>query len=394
MSEAIATPTMDDYFQSTESNKSPQQVAQDRMAANPAPTEPAPVQQPVQQSVAQQPSPAATPEPVSGFDFSRFEVENDAQLVEKWGTTTRERDELKSKFEEVNGKFEQVKPILDIAGYLKNPFADPLTHKVNTFIQKAGIKDDGTGSAHRFALDVLTMSDDKIQGDPVQAIALAKMLDNPNLATAGIEKVYRATAIELGLDLSDREGWTSDQQTILEIKSLDALKTISEKKSAYDIEDDFFVGLQRQSTAEAERIRQLEDQWSKVTPAIVSEITKLGSEVEIEGIGKVGAEIALSDQEVKAVLDRIKPTLQRIAPDENGRQEVKNIIVSALRSANFDKLYAAGIKNYHDNHKANVEQEIRRQQVNGGPIAHEKPKAQDAAGMSAFERELERLRPK
>lgn len=362
-------------------------------APAPTPDNPQPAPAPAQQP--QSAAPAGEQAPPSGFDYSRFQVESDEQLVERWGATTRERDEYKQKFEQVNGEYEKVKPILEVGEYIQNPFADTLTHKVNTFMKKAGLKDDGTGSAHRFALDVLTMSDDKIQGDPVQAIALAKMLENPNLATAGIEKVYRATAIELGLDITDRESWTDDQKTILDIKSLDALKTISEKKSAYDIEDDFFVGLQRQSTTEAERVRNNEEQWSKITPAIVSEITKLGAEVEIEGIGKVSAEIALSEQEVKQVLEQIRPTLRQIAPDDSGRERVKQTILLGLRSATMEKVFAEGIKNYHNNFKANVEQEIRRQQVNGGPIVHEKPTAPTTPAASPlFEAALERMRAK
>lgn len=331
----------------------------------------------------------------SAFDYAKYNVKDEAELASRLSEAEQLRTqhgELTTKYNELTGRYEQVKPLVEVADYLKNPFADSLVHRVNNFINKSGIKDDGKGLAHKFAIDVLTISDEQVKTDPLQAIALATALSNPALAQAGMDKIYRQVARENSLDLSDRENWTDDQKEMLEIKSIQALKTISDKRAEYDIQGDFFVDLESRSKSEREQIQARETEWSKVTPQIVSEITELPMEVEVEG-EKFSVKAALSQTDVQGILANLKPTLQRLNPDAQGQAQVKNIIQQALRSAYAPMLAAEAVKQDRATYRAKIEQEVRQANVNGGPINNGTPPGTGGKVLDAAEQEFRRLNP-
>jgi hypothetical protein len=363
----------------------------------PTPVEPpaqpsAPVAQPSGQSA---PSPLATPSATpssggTGFDYSRFNNATNAdEAYAEWDkirAKAEEHDTFLPKYNELKNKWEEVEPIVNVLPSVKSPFADPAIHQLNHFVQKTGIKD------LKFAQEVLNISADRLQEDPLRAIAISQILANPALASIGLENLMRNAALKNGIDPDmDMSDWSSDNKLVIGIEAATALKNVTDKKSEFGQPDDFFVISDREAKSQAENRSRLEQEWSKATPQLLSEITKLNSEIEIEGVGKVTSEVALSQSEVQGILDQLKGTLQRINPDEQGRAQVKNILINAMRSASYEKGIEAAVRNYHDNYKADVEQKVRQAQVNGGPINLTNPGKIGDRTLSAADLELERI---
>ena len=362
------------------------------------PTKPA--EQTIQQTapVAQQSAQSAPPQtPAStttsdgtGLDYSRFNNAKNADEAyaewEKIRAKAEEHDSFLPKYNELKSKWDEVEPIVNVLPSVKSPFADPAIHQLNHFVQKTGIKD------LKFAQEVLNISPERLQEDPLRAIAISQILANPNLASIGLENLMRNAALKNGIDPDmDMSEWSADNKLVIGVEAATALKNVTDKKTEFGQPDDFFVISDREAKSQAENRVRLEQEWAKATPQLLSEITKLNSEIEIEGIGKVTSEVALSQSEVQGILDQLKGTLQRIAPDEQGRAQVKNILVNALRSASYEKGIEAAVRNYHDNYKADVEQKVRQAQVNGGPINLPNPSKTGDRTLSPADLELERI---
>lgn len=354
---------------------------------------PAPVVQPTTQNAPIQTPAAPTATPSSdgtGIDYSRFNNAKNADEAyaewEKIRAKAAEHDTFLPKYNELKSKWEEVEPIVNVLPSVKSPFADPAIHQLNHFVQKTGIKDLG------FAQEVLNISADRLQEDPLRAIAISQVLANPALASIGLDNLMRNAALKNGIDPDvPMSEWTSDNKLVIGVEAATALKNVTDKKAEFGQPDDFFVISDREAKSQAENRARLEQEWAKATPQLLSEITKLNSEIEIEGVGKVTSEVALSQSEVQGILDQIKGTLLRINPDEQGRAQVKNILVNALRSASYEKGIEAAVRNYHDNYKADVEQKVRQAQVNGGPINLPIPSKSGERTLSPADLELERI---
>ncbi len=359
--------------------KNPEFVAKYQPAKVDAPAPPTPPAQP--DAVIPPVTHAGTPPvdaPVENAELIELRAERDRINAER-EQYLRERDEYK-------GKWGEVEPILNVLPSAKNPFANASIHQLNHFVQKTGISDLG------FAQEVLNISNDKLQENPLKAIAISQVLANPALASIGLDNLMRNAALKNGIDPDvPMSEWTADNKLVIGVEAATALKNVTDKKTELGEPDDYFLLLDREAKSQTENRTRLEQEWAKATPQLLSEITKLNSEIEIEGVGKVTSEVALSQTEVQGILDQIKGTLLRINPDEQGRAQVKNILVNALRSASYEKGIEAAVRNYHNNHSANVEQKIRQAQVNGGPINLQNPAKTGDRIQSPADRELERI---
>lgn len=310
------------------------------------------------------------------FDFSRFGVKDEEELTAR----IRRAEELETQLKDVT---EKVKPVLEFGQYIphvQNPFVNETVHKVNHFMQKTGIHD------LNIATQVLGTTDDQLKSDPIKAIVMADVVSNPQMAQVGIDKLYRAAAREAGVDpATPYSEWPDDVKETLEVRAAKALITIGEKRKEWETPTDFFANLQQQRQETETRTRQAAEAWEKELPVLFSGMNKIAREVEVEGVGKVTSEVALSAEEVNSIVTSLKPNLARLPLNDAGKQQAKALVENELRSAMLDKLIAAAVKNYDSGVRANVEQEIRKGITNPGlPGGSSKPAQPPAAGSSPF----------
>lgn len=358
--------TADDAFEALSSGRTPEQIAEARIGAPPVVTTTEPPAQP-----AGAPPVAANPTaaPVE-FDFSIFDGAKDFEEVKtKWSAfseTGKKYSELEKSHAELTGKWGQVEPILEVIPQMQNPYVDSIVHRLNTFMKKSGLPQDETGSSHRFALDVLTISDQTIETDPITAIALQKALQNPEQSKMGMEGLKRIVMLENGLDANSEE-WTDDQKMLLKYKALEAGKTIKEKKAEFDNKDDFFSSLlQHQEQSKSELAKRKTD-WDTELPSVLASIEGISEEFQI-GDEKLKVNAALSKEDVQQVFKEISPLLSQVSPDENGKAFVKNKLQSALRSAYVSKIVVEAVTQDRKTFQAQESERLRAEQVNGGPV--------------------------
>lgn len=320
-------------------------------------------------------SPAEPAQPGS-FDYARFGVENDEQLISVFGEHKgykEKYDALNTEFGTLKQQWDEVAPVLNTLPYLKNPFANQNIHQLNTFVSKTGISD------LRFASDVLSTTDEQLKADPLLAIAIAEGLQNPEMAGLGTARLIRGAAIESGIDPSTPKDELSEDDLLkLDLKAARAMKVISEKKSEWTNSEDYFISSQAKEKADSEARQTRIKEWQKAVPQVLSGFSEVGFEFEVEGLGKVPVKVALSSQEVEEAFREVaSQMIQSLNPDEAGIQKLKSNLTDRLRSAKALEAIKAAYKYYDDNHKAVVEQKLRQERHNGAPPIEQGGKTPD-----------------
>lgn len=320
-------------------------------------------------------SPAEPAQPGS-FDYARFGVENDEQLISVFGEHKgykEKYDALNTEFGTLKQQWDEVAPVLNTLPYLKNPFANQNIHQLNTFVSKTGISD------LRFASDVLSTTDEQLKADPLLAIAIAEGLQNPEMAGLGTARLIRGAAIESGIDPSTPKDELSEDDLLkLDLKAARAMKVISEKKSEWTNSEDYFISSQAKEKADSEARQTRIKEWQKAVPQVLSGFSEVGFEFEVEGLGKVPVKVALSSQEVEEAFREVaSQMIQSLNPDEAGIQKLKSNLTDRLRSAKALEAIKAAYKYYDDNHKAVVEQKLRQEKHNGAPPIEQGGKTPD-----------------
>ena len=271
--------------------------------------------------------------------------------------------ELETEATQLREQFGKVKPLLEVAPLIETPFVTQDVAKVNTFMRATGIHDI------RLAGEVMGTSDEELKSNPVKAIVMSKLLTNPSLAAVGMDKLYRAAARESGINPETApENWDPEVKETLEVKAAEALITIGEKRKSWEQPNDFFANLQHRKQEQDRLLNEARQNWDKEIPVLVNSVSKLTREVEVEGIGKVTSEVALSPDEVKSVVEAIKPQLLALPVNDQGKAQAKNLVETVLRSAAIDKFIQSAIKAYDSQHRANIEQQIRKEKSNGKPV--------------------------
>lgn len=320
-------------------------------------------------------SPAEPAQPGS-FDYARFGVENDEQLISVFGEHKgykEKYDALNTEFGTLKQQWDEVAPVLNTLPYLKNPFANQNIHQLNTFVSKTGISD------LRFASDVLSTTDEQLKADPLLAIAIAEGLQNPEMAGLGTARLIRGAAIESGIDPSTPKDELSEDDLLkLDLKAARAMKVISEKKSEWTNSEDYFISSQAKEKADSEARQTRIKEWQKAVPQVLSGFSEVGFEFDVEGLGKVPVKVALSSQEVEEAFREVaSQMIQSLNPDEAGIQKLKSNLTDRLRSAKALEAIKAAYKYYDDNHKAVVEQKLRQERHNGAPPIEQGGKTPD-----------------
>lgn len=313
-------------------------------------------------------APAAEPNPGDqspAIDFKEFDADDLSGLKSRF----EQLRQAEKGYNELKAKFEEAAPILEAAPFMQNPFANEHIHKVNTFVKKTGISD------WNVANDIISTSADTIKADPLKAIVIADVLSDPALASVGIDKLKRVAAGEFGIDLNqDPSEWSEDVKDRLEIRAMKALKIITDKQPEWQI-NDIFAETSQRAKQHKDTVEQRQNGWKESLPRIKDGFKDgLKYEVEVEGLGKIKAEAAISASDLDPILQSILPTLGSLDPNDDGHQKVNNTVSTFLRSAKVQDLIQSAIKDYDAKFRATVEQEIRQKIHNGGdPTPPQRP---------------------
>jgi hypothetical protein len=334
---------------------------------NPAPaeTQPEPTPTPEPTPVAAEPAPAAepTPEPAPApeapsFDYSRFGVQNDEELTAAWNDAKNVREE----YGRIKPIYEKVAPLAEVADYIKNPFSDPKVAELNNFVAKTGIKD------FRVATEILSLDLDAVKKDPALAIAVSDALSDPNLASMGLDRLKKAALIGVGADLdSSFDDLDETVKLKLEVAATKALKTITDKSSEWKTDNSIFAKWETDARSAKEKQNNVAQEWSRRMPSVVSGLSEIAEEYTLPSGEKVTAKVTVTPQEVSQVLQGIAPQVLSINPDDQGQAQLAQTVRVILQAQKQGELLKSAIESYDKAVRAEVEQRVRKELVNGAP---------------------------
>lgn len=292
----------------------------------------------------------------SSFDYSRFGVKDEEELQQRFEQYKKYEEEIN----DIKPKWEKVAPIIEVADYIKNPFNDPLVQQLNNVIAN-GIKDP------KLAIELLTTSTEDLKANPIKTLTIAKIIEDNSILGMSMDRIERQVKRENGVDISsDFSDLSEDEKETLEFKAAKALKTIEAKKSEWSKTNDIFATWQQDAQAQQTAKAKNVEEWGKHLPKIVSGLTEITLDVDAGDLGKIPVKVPVTKEEVASAVQLMSGSLSNISPDAQGQAQLSDALKKIVTTAKTEHLVKAAIEHYDKSLRANIEQEIRKKNHNGG----------------------------
>lgn len=284
--------------------------------------------------------------------------------LEEFGVSSY--DELKAivnkakEYEPIVEKYKQYDPIMPYLNDVQNPFANDTINRLNNFVKTTGISDLGVAST------ILAASSDSLKSNPVKAMAIMEILNDPDLASIGFDKVMEYVADKNNMDVDSQYDSIEEMPTKLRIELQKTLKTIENKRQEFDSKQDYFGYLQNQRTQQEQVTAQRMATWDNVLNDMGNRVKTIPVKVELENIGEVTLDYAVSKEDLNKLLPEVRGIVAQINPDEDGINTVMKVLENRVWLDNRTKIIQQAIKS--------AEGKIREAEVqrvhNGGQIVN------------------------
>ncbi len=291
------------------------------------------------------------------FDFQKFGVSNELELQNKLSRI--------GELEQVYQKYKEVEKDIEVLPMYKNPFADESILKINNFVKETGIKDV------RLASEIIGSTPEQLKSDPLQALAIKEMLENPSFAGLGMKKVTDYVAKKYGVDMEQYGQSDYELPVTVELDSIKAISEIEAKKEKFANFNNSFVTLQQQYAEQQRVATEWANTWETITPSIANSVKAINIELNsgLEGVGAVKFAVAVSDAELKQTTDSIKSFFKGYEPTEDNQKAMQKAIHDSLRLAKMDEIMGEYAKQIHGKtYKAVVQEKHNLSPVTETPI--------------------------
>ena len=223
---------------------------------------------------------------------------------------------------------------------VKNPFANDSIAALNNFVSKTGIDNLALAS------DILNTTTDDLKSDPLKALAIQEILNNPSLSTLSIAKLREYAASKNGVDLSEygQEGY--DLPVSLIVDGAKAIQNIEDKRKEFANINNYFVDLQKNTLENQRVINERVDKWNVATPQITSSIKAIDVKIPspLDGVDDITVSVAVSAEEVKSAFEGLKGFLYNMDANTEGFAQAQQAIVNTLRLSKQNEIIASAIK--------------------------------------------------
>jgi hypothetical protein len=273
------------------------------------------------------------------FDFSRYGAANEDELAK----IISDAQETKAKLAE----FEQIK------SKIANPFANERIAQINNIVREIGVSED-------VAAKLVKITPEKLQQDPVEALTLKMVIDNPAaLDIMDMNEIREAVVQKYGLEEEDGK-YVLTPAAKLDLAG--AIKEVQQKlESAKATPTDVYASLQQEFAKENQGFQQKVERANQVVEKAVSGFKNLNLEVNGEKI-----EVAVSQDNLKLVQQYASQLAAQLPENENYESTVNKYIVNALKTAHEADIFKA----YHAKVEGRIREEAVKSAHNGGPVTH------------------------
>jgi hypothetical protein len=345
----------------------------DEVAASAAPSDQAPAtpaeqapleQAPSEQDLAASQESSAPAEQVPAFDYSRFGVKDEVELAE---TLAKAREAINSLSE-----FDKIKD------RIKNPFANERIAQINNVVSQLGVSED-------IAAKLVSTTTESLQKDPVEALTLKMIIDNP--AALGIMSVSDIRQAVIQKYNIEEEDGVHVLSPIAKLELAGALKEIQNKvESSRQTTTDIYASLQQQVQAETASYQSRLEKAAADVDRAVSQFSTLNVEVNGRKLS-----VAVSPDSLKSVKEYASRFAANIPENEGYQATLNQYIQSSLEAKYRNELFKA----YHEKVEGELREEAIKKSHNGGPVIHKDNPANtstpaDAPHIAAAKRMMEK----
>ena len=275
-------------------------------------------------------------------------------------------DELKSlinkakEYEPLVQKYKEYDPIMPYLNDVQNPFANDTINRLNNFVKNTGISDLNIAST------ILATSNDELKSNPVKAMAIMEVLNDPDLANLGLNNLMQYVADKNNIDVDTTYDSLDEMPVKMRVELQKTLKTIETKRQEFDTKQDYFGYLQNQRTQQEQVMAQRMATWDNVLNDMGSKLKSIPVKVDLENVGEVTLDYAVSKDDLNKLLPEVRGIVGSLNPDEDGIKTVMKVLENRVWLDNRTNIIKEAIKS--------AEGRIREAEVqrvhNGGQVVN------------------------
>jgi len=297
-------------------------------------------------------TPAVTPQAPSGLNLEEFGVSSYEELK---AIVNKAKE-----YEPIVEKYKQYDPIMPYLNDVQNPFANDTINRLNNFVKNTGISDLSIAST------ILATSNDELKANPVKAMAIMEVLNDPDLANLGLNNLMQYVADKNNIDVDSTYDSLDDMPVKMRVELQKTLKSIENKRQEFDTKQDYFGYLQNQRTQQEQVMAQRMATWDNVLNDMGSKVKSIPVKVELENIGEVTLDYAVSKEDLNKLMPDVRAIVGSLNPDEDGISTVMKVLENRVWLDNRTKIIKEAIKT--------AEGRIREAEVqrvhNGGSVVN------------------------
>lgn len=284
--------------------------------------------------------------------------------LEEFGVSSY--DELKDivkkakEYEPLVQKYKEYDPIMPYLNDVQNPFANDTINRLNNFVKSTGISDLSIAST------ILAADTESLKSNPVKALAIMEVLNDPDLAGIGFDKVMEYVAAKNNLDTDSTFDDLNEMPVAVRVELQKTLKSIENKRKEFDNKQDYFGYLQSQRTQQEQVMAQRMATWDNVLTDMGTKMKSVPVKVNLEGMGEIVVDYAVSKEDLQKFIPEIRGVISQLNPDEDGVSTAMKVLENRVWLENKTQIMQQVLKS--------AEGKIREAQVqkvhNGGTIVN------------------------
>ena len=284
--------------------------------------------------------------------------------LEEFGVSSY--DELKDivkkakEYEPLVQKYKEYDPIMPYLNDVQNPFANDTINRLNNFVKSTGISDLSIAST------ILAADTESLKSNPVKALAIMEVLNDPDLAGIGFDKVMEYVAAKNNLDTDTTFDDLNEMPVAVRVELQKTLKSIENKRKEFDNKQDYFGYLQSQRTQQEQVMAQRMATWDNVLNDMGTKMKSVPVKVNLEGMGEITVDYAVSKEDLQKFIPEIRGVISQLNPDEDGVSTAMKVLENRVWLENKTQIMQQVLKS--------AEGKIREAQVqkvhNGGAIVN------------------------
>jgi len=259
-------------------------------------------------------TPPVTPQAPSGLNLEEFGVSSYEELK---AIVNKAKE-----YEPIVEKYKQYDPIMPYLNDVQNPFANDTINRLNNFVKNTGISDLNIAST------ILATSNDELKANPVKAMAIMEVLNDPDLANLGLNNLMQYVADKNNIDVDSTYDSLDDMPVKMRVELQKTLKSIENKRQEFDTKQDYFGYLQNQRTQQEQVMAQRMATWDNVLNDMGSKVKSIPVKVELENIGEVTLDYAVSKEDLNKLMPDVRAIVGSLNPDEDGISTVMKVLES------------------------------------------------------------------